>query len=221
MQAFHVEASQINQLRAWMLFYVDSMTWRSWISFSTKKEALETASATMALGIWPAFVEIKGTIWRLQSPGSASSWARSRHRQLRVSRGSKKTPGSACEMAAPWLAAVTGHHGDIPNGDDFKPLDADDSVIEHDRQARQGLVQAFTTLFLIPEGLSIASPVPDGDSHAAQHLLAGFSARCVIGLAQIPKPCLISNPIRQFHWLITWPNERAKFGMNAGWSGLG
>ncbi len=79
----------------------------------------------------------------------------------------------------PWLAAVTGHHGDIPSGDsDFYGPDAEDYVTEHDHQARRSFIDTIASLFLQPEDLAITSPIPDGGAQAAQHLLAGFCSVC-------------------------------------------
>ncbi len=73
----------------------------------------------------------------------------------------------------PWLAAVTGHHGVIPDQPDaqaeISKRQADACIIEHDRMARLEWVSALETLFLKPAGLSIETPPPPCSS-----LLAGF-----------------------------------------------
>jgi len=174
MQAFHIEASRINSLRAWMLFFV-ALHDLGKLDIRFQLKASETLRR-----LWPQFdladvCESKATIHKFNHGSAGFNWA-DRDAFNWFSELENAEELWACWR--PWMAAVTGHHGDIPIGDDFKPLDAEDYVIEHDRQARHGLVQAFATLFLIPEGLSIASHVPDGDSHAAQHLLAGFCSVC-------------------------------------------
>ncbi|NOY63405.1 MAG: CRISPR-associated endonuclease Cas3'', partial [Gammaproteobacteria bacterium] len=73
----------------------------------------------------------------------------------------------------PWLAAVTGHHGVTPDQPDASPqldeLQADISIIEHDKSARMEWVLALQALFLEPAGLSIdVAPPPYSP------LLAGF-----------------------------------------------
>ncbi|MCC8991824.1 MAG: CRISPR-associated helicase/endonuclease Cas3 [Streptococcus sp.] len=174
LQAFHVEASQISQLRAWILFFI-ALHDLGKLDIRFQLKALEILRR-----LWPQFdpadvFESKGTIREFNHGNAGFNWA---DREVFDEFGEIENAEELRACWRPWLAAVTGHHGDIPIGDDFKPLDAEDSVIEHDRQARQSLVQAFANLFLIPEGLSIASPVPDGDSPAAQHLLAGFCSVC-------------------------------------------
>lgn len=76
----------------------------------------------------------------------------------------------------PWLAAVAGHHGVIPQSPDAKngvELDekhqADLSVIEHDRTARMEWVSALESLFLKPAGFSIQDIPPSFNP-----LVAGF-----------------------------------------------
>ncbi|MEW6095572.1 MAG: CRISPR-associated helicase/endonuclease Cas3 [bacterium] len=59
----------------------------------------------------------------------------------------------------PWIAAVTGHHGIIPRQADWHKPSSEQSIIEHDHQARMEWFKALRTLFwgddkstpLIPE----------------------------------------------------------------------
>ncbi len=76
-----------------------------------------------------------------------------------------------------WLAAVTGHHGDYysPGWDGRDAIEADDTLIEHDRAARHAWVQALETLLLQPVGLTLRQ-LPPACSDAARALLAGFCA---------------------------------------------
>lgn len=78
-----------------------------------------------------------------------------------------------------WLAAVTGHHGDYPSAryEGLKGIEADDTLIDHDRNARHALVVALDSLFLQPVGLSLQD-LPPSCSLAARALLAGFCASC-------------------------------------------
>lgn len=78
-----------------------------------------------------------------------------------------------------WLAAVTGHHGDFPTSRmvGLEGIEADETLIEHDRAARQDLVTAFATLFLQPTGLCLQT-LPPVCSLPARSLLAGFCAAC-------------------------------------------
>jgi CRISPR-associated endonuclease/helicase Cas3 len=73
----------------------------------------------------------------------------------------------------PWLKAVTGHHGRLPdNAEVVDPL-ADPAIIERDRTARLEWLDAIEALFLHPVGLHLeALPPPCPD------LLAGFCAVC-------------------------------------------
>ncbi len=66
---------------------------------------------------------------------------------------------------SPWLAAVTGHHGEVPDYPSSEILldescDADSSIIEHDKAARVRWVYTLELLFLKPAGLSIEDLPP-------------------------------------------------------------
>jgi len=73
----------------------------------------------------------------------------------------------------PWLAAVTGHHGVIPDQPDsqaeINKRQADATIIEHDWQARSEWINALETRFLKPASLTIKTLPPPCCS-----LLAGF-----------------------------------------------
>lgn len=78
-----------------------------------------------------------------------------------------------------WLAAVTGHHGDYypPLMEGLAGIEADDTLVEHDRKARQAFVAALEALFLKPAHLSLQDLPPVCSLHA-RALLAGFCANC-------------------------------------------
>ncbi len=82
------------------------------------------------------------------------------------------------EQWRPWLAAVTGHHGDFytPSMPGLKP-DTDETIIDHDQSARSEFLSALSDLFLKPAGLSFQYP-PPACSPSAQYWLAGFCAAC-------------------------------------------
>ena len=82
------------------------------------------------------------------------------------------------EQWPPWLAAVTGHHGDFhaPSMPGLI-LDTDEAIIDHDRNARSEFVTMLSCLFLEPAGLSLHD-VPPARSPSAQSWLAGFCAVC-------------------------------------------
>lgn len=79
----------------------------------------------------------------------------------------------------PWLTAVTGHHGDYPDAqtNGLNQIEADDALIDRDRQARHALVAAFAEVFLAPVGLTLQD-LPAACSLPARALLAGFCACC-------------------------------------------
>lgn len=82
------------------------------------------------------------------------------------------------EQWRPWLAAVTGHHGDFyPPRMDGLNLDTDEAFTQHDQNARQEFVSALAGLFLEQAGLSFKD-MPPNCSTSAQSLLAGFCAIC-------------------------------------------
>lgn len=82
------------------------------------------------------------------------------------------------EQSQPWLAAVTGHHGDLyaPNMPGLI-LDTDEAIIDHDHNARKEFVTMLSCLFLGPVGLSLHDS-PPACSLSAQSWLAGFCAVC-------------------------------------------
>lgn len=78
-----------------------------------------------------------------------------------------------------WLAAVTGHHGDYhpPSMAGLKAIEAHESLIDHDRLARQAYVAALELLFLKPVGLTLKD-LPPACSIPARAVVAGFCAAC-------------------------------------------
>jgi len=77
----------------------------------------------------------------------------------------------------PWLAAVTGHHGDLPEAGDPDQEYAEDYLMNHDRDARRDWVAALTAMFLSPSGVTLSSSLPLCE-RPAQALVAGFCAVC-------------------------------------------
>lgn len=103
------------------------------------------------------------------------AWAKQEYQQWL---GHADVDGAIWEQWKPWLAAVTGHHGDFyPPRMDGLELDTDEELIEHDREARSEFIAELATLFLVPEGLSVES-LPPPCSVGAQSWLAGFCAVC-------------------------------------------
>jgi CRISPR-associated endonuclease/helicase Cas3 len=75
-----------------------------------------------------------------------------------------------------WLAAVTGHHGVIPQHAHMLNLDgrfADPSVKAFDWQARAAWLKKLEALFLVPNGLTLRGAPPP-----VSPLFAGFCAVC-------------------------------------------
>lgn len=78
----------------------------------------------------------------------------------------------------PWLAAVTGHHGDFyATSMSGLKLDTDETIIVHDQNARSEFVSTLSNLLLKPAGLSLQD-LPPVCSLSAQYWLAGFCAAC-------------------------------------------
>lgn len=84
---------------------------------------------------------------------------------------------TAREAWRPWLAAATGHHGDLPSSLDTGGEYAEVHVMDHDREARRTWADSLAALFLSPVGFHLAS-LPPGCDAAAQAFFAGFCAVC-------------------------------------------
>jgi len=76
-----------------------------------------------------------------------------------------------------WLAAVTGHHGEIPEYDDPLPDYADSVVKAHDADARRAWVETSAELFLRSAELTLEDPPPACNAEA-RNLIAGFCSLC-------------------------------------------
>jgi CRISPR-associated endonuclease/helicase Cas3 len=77
----------------------------------------------------------------------------------------------------PWLAAVTGHHGVLPQAHRPQQPDCEPYIAEHDRAARAAFAAEMAALILEPAGSSI-SALPPALDDAARDLLAGFCSVC-------------------------------------------
>ncbi|MGR6034460.1 MAG: CRISPR-associated helicase/endonuclease Cas3 [Candidatus Nitrosoglobus sp.] len=107
------------------------------------------------------------------------------------------------EVWRPWLSAVTGHHGILPEAVD-KPNVANipKEIREVDHSARREWVKSLEELFLYPAGLSLRDSPP-----AVSPLLAGFCAVC---------DWLGSNSDSRYFpyqswkddWLVYWENRQ-------------
>jgi len=74
----------------------------------------------------------------------------------------------------PWIFAVAGHHGVVPEYIDGVSPKADPHVLEHDKSARLAFIGEMESLFLKPAGLSLDDIPPLVD----QDFLAGFCSVC-------------------------------------------
>ncbi len=90
--------------------------------------------------------------------------------------GARGTPETRDEWR-PWAAAVTGHHGDLPVGNETGGEYGEEDVMIHDQAARRQFVLAMAGLFLAPAALSLQDS-PPACSTSAQAWLAGFCAVC-------------------------------------------
>ena len=172
--SFNYPESQQCQLRAWTAFFVGLHDLGKFdVRFQLKApDALAAA--------WQSFDEkdhglSKKEITTFDHGWAGIAWANLEYRQwVRRSDPDREI----WEQWQPWLAAVTGHHGDF-----YAPkmpgliLDTDEAIIDRDKNARNEYISALSRLFLEPAGLSLQATPPDC-SPSAQSWLAGFCAVC-------------------------------------------
>lgn len=77
----------------------------------------------------------------------------------------------------PWLSAVTGHHGDLPEAGDTVQEYAEEHLMSHDHEARRDWVSVLAALFLTSAGITLHM-LPEPCERSAQALLAGFCSVC-------------------------------------------
>lgn len=167
--AFDWPEQQTNQLRAWVLFFIGLHDLGKFdIRFQLKAlEALRVA--------WPELNldDVDGSLVRNFDHGSAGYACAMRE----IGGWAGESITGHRDGWRPWIAAVTGHHGDIPsatgNGGDY----AEQHVMEHDRMARRTFVSELARLLLAPEGLGLQDLPPVCPS-STQAWLAGFCAVC-------------------------------------------
>lgn len=171
--AFNWPEQQIGQLRAWTLFFIALHDVGKFdIRFQLK--ALEAIAAA-----WPEFdPESHGLsakdITGFDHGWAGIAWANQEYRQW-VGQGD--TNRETWDALMPWMAGVTGHHGDFHLPSHIYPAEADVIIINHDRAARHAFVNELANLFLIPVGLGLQD-IPPGCSSSAQAWLAGFCSVC-------------------------------------------
>lgn len=162
------------QLRAWMTFFVALHDLGKFdVRFQLKApEALAAAWRPLAKrdhGL--SLIDITG----FDHGWAGMAWANQEYQQWGKRDDADR---EIWERWQPWLAAVTGHHGDF-----YAPsmpgliLDTDEAIIDHDHDARSEFVTMLSCLFLEPARLSLHD-APPACSPSAQSWLAGFCAVC-------------------------------------------
>jgi len=162
------------QLRAWVTFFVALHDLGKFDVRFQLKAPVALAAAWRPLGTRDHGLS-KKEIAEFDHGWAGMAWANQEYPQW-IGHGDANR--EIWEQWQPWLAAVTGHHGDFctPNMPGLK-LDTDETIIDHDYSARSEFVSTLSNLFLEPAGLSVQK-VPPACSPSAQSWLAGFCAVC-------------------------------------------
>lgn len=166
-RAFGYPVERFGELRAWVMFFIA-------LHDIGKLHALFQGKLLQALG--------------MQGPPSVASGLSAGYRHgtagyaLAVAEygdwiGDNDEDSAYFDRWRPWLAAVTGHHGEIPLLVETCGPYAAGETMAADRAARADWVRALASLFLTPAGLSL-SDQPPACTDAAQTWLAGFCAVC-------------------------------------------
>ena len=171
--AFGCTPLQQNQLRAWILFFTALHDLGKFdVRFQLKApDAL--AAAWRPLGKKDQDVS-KSDITGFDHGWAGMAWA---NQEYRVWLGQDDAEREIWDRWKPWLAAVTGHHGDFFEATKIYDPNADAPIIENDLAARQAFVAALADIFLTPAELSLQD-LPPPTSPSAQSLLAGFCSVC-------------------------------------------
>ena len=167
--AFGVQKKEASHLRAWVLFFTALHDIGKFdVRFQLKsKEILPRC--------WPELnlddVDTALHITESFNHGSAGyAWAAKEYSQWIAIDDDDYRIWDAWR---PWLSAVTGHHGDLPEDSNLHPPDGEEYVAKHDREARVAWVKTIHDFFLRCRSTFI-SDLPPGCSEAAKMLLAGF-----------------------------------------------
>ena len=172
--SFNCPESQQIQLRAWTTFFVALHDIGKFdIRFQLKApEALASA--------WRPLTKEDHGLPKMDVNGFDHGWAGIGwvNREYRQWVNSDDLEREKWEQWNPWLAAVTGHHGDFPeiSMTGLVP-DTDEEIIAHDHKARNEFVNALASVFLEPAGLSLQDDLPICSS-SAKFWLAGFCTAC-------------------------------------------
>jgi CRISPR-associated endonuclease/helicase Cas3 len=150
------------QAHAWVLFFIALHDYGKWdIRFQFK--ALDTLKA-----LYPTFEPDM-----IEPEGNYFHGSRGHNCFLSEAFSTLGFSEQQLDYWRPWLAAVTGHHGSLPDAENAQEPMAEEFIIERDRIARQEWLQVLETLFLTPAGLSLKDSPPD-----CPDMLAGFCAVC-------------------------------------------
>ena len=173
--AFALSVEQQDRLRAWVLFFVA-------LHDIGKLHALFLIKAPEAATLaWPEFDQ------RMVKCQAARDYSHG-HEGFRLLKqelaglidNDERSVRKIWRQWRPWVAAITGHHGEIPgeNEEGRSPRGyAEPAVMEHDTKARRSWVEQAATLFLAPAGLCLSDLPPVGEI-PARNLLAGFCSLC-------------------------------------------
>lgn len=171
--AFGCTPIQQNQLRAWILFFTVLHDLGKFDVRFQLKALNALAAAWRPLGKEDHGLSMKD-IAGFDHGWAGMAWA---NLEYRLWLGHDDVDREIWEQWKPWLAAVTGHHGDFYEPTRICVPNADDLIIAHDRVARHAFVSTMADIFLTPEGLGFQDS-PPFTSPSAQALLAGFCAVC-------------------------------------------
>ena len=173
--AFAIDADHTDLLRAWVLFFVA-------LHDIGKVHALFLVKAPQAAAAaWPGF---DPALVKSRAAGTydhGHEGFRSTKQELATWTDSDaQDHRRVWRRYRPWVAAVTGHHGDIPGeNEEGHPQRgyAEPLIANHDATARRSWVHQAAGLFLTPAGLSLTD-LPPACAIAARNLLAGFCSLC-------------------------------------------
>lgn len=172
--SFNFSESQQHQLRAWTAFFVALHDLGKFdVRFQLKApDAL--AAAWQPLGEEDHGIS-KKEITTFDHGWAGIGWANQEYRQWVTGDDPDR---EIWERWQPWIAAVTGHHGDFyASSMPGLVLDTDEAIIDRDKNARSEFVSLLFRLFLEPAGLTLQA-TPPACSPSAQSWLAGFCAVC-------------------------------------------
>ena len=135
---------EAKRLRAWVLFFTALHDLGKFDVRFQLKAPDSLAAAWRPLGKDDHGLSLKD-ITGFDHGWAGIAWANQEYRQW-VSHDD--TEREIWNLWEPWLAAVTGHHGDFyaPRMDGLKP-DTDEALIEHDQHAREAFVTVLAHLF--------------------------------------------------------------------------